>query len=82
MEKNYTYVVHYERRNPISKGQYSILVDRDTPIITEEDKELVKKIVRKKHKFSRYTFIWYKLIKAPYDCERSILYTVHKHKPF
>lgn len=82
MEKNYTYVVHYERSSLISKGEYSVLVYRDAPIVTEADKESVKKLIRRKHIFSKCTFIWYKLQNAPYNAESQVLHSTHVQNPF
>lgn len=82
MEKNYTYVVHYERKNSISKCEYSILVYRDSPILTQHDKESVKDLIRRKHILSKCSFIWYKLIEAPKDAETQVLSSVHIRKPF
>ena len=82
MEKNYTYVVHYERSNLISKGEYSALVHRNAPIVTEADKESVRKLIRRKHIFSKYTFIWYKLDKAPYNADNQVLSSAYVQNPF
>lgn len=82
MGKNYTYVVHYEKRNPISKSENSILVYRDTPIVTEADKESVKKLIRRRHIFSKCTLIWYNLKNAPYNSESQVLNSAHVQNPF
>lgn len=82
MEKNYTYIVHYEKSNPLSRCECNILVNRDAPIVTDADKESVKKLIKRKHLLSKCTFIWYKLIKAPYDAEKQVLSSVDVQNPF
>lgn len=82
MEKIYTYVVQYERSNPISKCQNSVLVYRDAPIVTEDDKESVKKLIRRKHIFSKCMFLWYKLVQGPCNGENKILKSAHVQSPF
>lgn len=81
MEKIYIYKIHYERSTPFSKGFYSSLIYRDTPIITTEDKESVKNLIRKYHIFSRFSFMYYQLISAPCNAE-NIPYSVKAQLPF
>lgn len=82
MEKKYTYVVHYERSNPISKCQNSILVYRDAPIVTEGDKESVKQLIRGRHIFSKCIFLWYKLVQGPCNDASKILKSTYVQNPF
>lgn len=82
MEKNYMYIVHYERCNILSRGEFSIVVYRDKPITTEADEENVKKLVRRQHIFSKCTMLWYALKKAPDNADASVHAMVNRRKPF
>lgn len=58
MEKQYVYVVHFEKRTIFSTGEYSTSLFRNDPI---KDLKSVEKIIRRKHPFSKCTVLWFKL---------------------
>lgn len=80
-KRDYNYVVHFRKKTLFSDGYYSCVVERDSPIATESDKDEVERLIKRKHMLAKCNFIYYKLIKAPYD-DKSILDKIHKEIPF
>lgn len=62
MENKYLYKVFFRKTNFLIDGYYSTLIERDSPISTEKDKNEIKVMLQEKYRFSKVKCLRYQLI--------------------